>query len=391
MNNIYISYAWKDNKSELGKQREEMVDKICNQLKENKYKIIRDKHHLTLGSSIEDFMKEIGRGNYVIVVISDKYLRSEYCMFEAIELLNYKDYSQKIFPIVLGDANIYSKENIFEYVSYWRQQKQKMEELIDSTIDAQNDDSLISMALKIMEISDKVDDFIVYIKDKLSINPFENYDGFMKMLTDNIRKDALKLKDTKSILIAGLGSINLPEEIYWISKYLGQRLAEENYNLIAGGWDGVDYVVCEEYAKVLSENKISLSSKLTQIVPENVYPKFRGGNVVQVKSGIEEWLAGLKRADVVVLVGGSGGTYETYQYALQEAVPVVPIVCTNGDAKRVFDEMLINWEKQSLPGISLNQFKSLNQFINTEQTSALVIDDVIEIIDEIITHREIFQ
>lgn len=59
--------------------------------------------------------------------------------------------------------------------------------------------------------------------------------------------------------------------------------------------------------------------------------------------------------------------------------------------KKVFDEMLANWENFQLSGISLPQFKSLNQFINNEQTSTLVVEDVIEMIDEIISHKIIFE
>ncbi|MEH1971598.1 hypothetical protein [Nostoc sp.] len=61
MNQIYISYAWKDNKSELGSQREELVDKICAALISERYNLIRDRNYLTLGKSIHNFMQEIGQ------------------------------------------------------------------------------------------------------------------------------------------------------------------------------------------------------------------------------------------------------------------------------------------------------------------------------------------
>ena len=53
-------------------------------------------------------MQQIGQGNCILVIISDKYLKSENCMFELLEIANHGDIYDRIFPIVLGDANIHS-------------------------------------------------------------------------------------------------------------------------------------------------------------------------------------------------------------------------------------------------------------------------------------------
>lgn len=46
------------------------------------FDVRRDKENAGYRASIRDFMKEIGQGNCIIVAISDKYLKSENCMFE---------------------------------------------------------------------------------------------------------------------------------------------------------------------------------------------------------------------------------------------------------------------------------------------------------------------
>lgn len=384
MNEIYISYAWKDNKSELGQRREELVDKICETLLAQNYKLIRDRHHLSLGKSIQKFMQEIGCGNYVIVVISDKYLQSEYCMFEAVEILKSKQYGQKIFPIVLEDADIYTREGQFKYINYWKLQKQKIDEIINVDVQLNIDSAMNIVADKIIEISQKIDDFILFIADKLSINPSINFDGFIDQLTSAIKEDAATMRNHKSILVAGTGNYQLPEEIYLTAKKLGEKIANYDYNLITGGWQGVDYVVSESFADKLAQKNVPLSQKLTQIVVHGTQPIFRGGTVQYTESGTNEWLKCLQQADVVILLGGLGGTYETYLYAKQEKIPVIPIVCTNGDAKKVFDEMLQNWDHQLIGNISIDKFKSLNQYINDEFTAEDVVNDVMDMVNEII-------
>lgn len=383
MNQIYISYAWKDNKTELGRQREALVDRICGVLLAKRYNLIRDRNHLTLGQSIEKFMREIGRGNYVILVISDKYLRSEYCMFEALEVMKRKGYQQRIFPVVLSDANVYSHEGQVKYIDYWQKKKEQFSALIGPN-SADEYSAMVDVAHKIAEIAANVDDFIAFIKDKLSIDPAKDFDRFIENLTETIREDSRQLRHRKTILVAGTGKYHIPAEINWCAQKLGKKIAERTYNLMTGGWEGVDYVVADAFSQQISQDNTRLTDKLTQIVPQGKQPAFKGGTVEYTEAGVNEWLDCLKRADLVILLGGVGGTYETYQYARQERIPVIPIVCTDGDAKRVFDEMLRDWDRLLMGSVSPEQFKSLNQYINNAETAEDVIEDVVEMVDEII-------
>jgi hypothetical protein len=97
---VFISYAW-------GDEREEIVNQLDQALAQRGLKIIRDKRDLGYKGSINAFMERIGQGNCVIVVISDKYLRSPNCMFELVEIAEGKQFHDRIFPIVLNDADIY--------------------------------------------------------------------------------------------------------------------------------------------------------------------------------------------------------------------------------------------------------------------------------------------
>ena len=95
---VYISYAW-------GGESERIVNELDADLQSKGILVVRDKRDLGFKGMIRDFMQQIGRGHAVIVVISDKYLKSPNCMYELVEIARNKDFYDRVFPIVLGDAD----------------------------------------------------------------------------------------------------------------------------------------------------------------------------------------------------------------------------------------------------------------------------------------------
>jgi hypothetical protein len=81
----FVSYAWGDDTDE-GREREAAVDLFCNAAKAKGIAIIRDRAAMAPGDRISEFMARIGRGDRVIVFLSDKYLKSTYCMTELFEV-----------------------------------------------------------------------------------------------------------------------------------------------------------------------------------------------------------------------------------------------------------------------------------------------------------------
>ena len=120
-NSVFVSYAW-------GGDSEKTVDQIEETLQKHGIKFVRDKRDLDYKGSIKEFMERIGQGNCVIVVISDKYLRSPNCMFELVEIAEDKQFLDRIFPIVLGDANIYDPVKRLEYVKHWEIKRTELAE-----------------------------------------------------------------------------------------------------------------------------------------------------------------------------------------------------------------------------------------------------------------------
>jgi len=120
---VFLSYAW-------GDDSEEFANRLDQAFQQKGISIIRDKRDLGYKGMIKEFMERIGQGKCVIAVISDKYLKSPNCMFELIHVVKNGNFYDRIFPIILNDAQIYDPVYRIEYIKYWEDKKKKLTEAI---------------------------------------------------------------------------------------------------------------------------------------------------------------------------------------------------------------------------------------------------------------------
>ena len=119
----YVSYAWGDDTPE-GREREAVVERLCTAAEKRGIRVLRDKRALGLGDRISKFMKLLGRGKRVFVVISDKYLKSPYCMNELFELWNH------IRVYTLACAKIWTALDRTKYAVHWKEECGRLEALV---------------------------------------------------------------------------------------------------------------------------------------------------------------------------------------------------------------------------------------------------------------------
>jgi len=163
-NSVFISYAW-------GGESEAIVNQIDQALQERGITIIRDKRDLGYKGSISAFMERIGQGNCVIVVISDKYLRSPNCMFELVEIADGKQFHDRVFPIVLSNAEIYDPVKRLEYVKHW---EDKLAELDNAMRGVKSQANLQGIREEIDQydrIRDKISGLTSILKDMNTLTP----------------------------------------------------------------------------------------------------------------------------------------------------------------------------------------------------------------------------
>ncbi len=129
---VFFSYAW----GSLTDPREIIVNELYESLRNNDYNIIRDKNDLGYGGLISDFMKRIGKAEIIIVVLSDKYIRSDYCMFELYEAfrnsqLDKDAFIKKIIPIKVEEINLSPKGRGI-YRDFWDEKEKEWDDYVGS-------------------------------------------------------------------------------------------------------------------------------------------------------------------------------------------------------------------------------------------------------------------
>jgi internalin A len=125
----YVSYAWAD---PTDPDREKIVDQACEEAQRCGITIIRDKTTLKVGDSVSKFMSQIAQGDVIFIILSDKYLKSPWCMFELFEIwrVNQQDETEFLARVriyVLQDAKISSPIDRLRYARYWREQYDELE------------------------------------------------------------------------------------------------------------------------------------------------------------------------------------------------------------------------------------------------------------------------
>lgn len=121
-NPVYFSYAWANSEHP---NIEEDVENLCELLEANHIYYKRDKTNLyPYRWSIQKAEEEIGEGTAIIVVISERYLKSLHCMNEWHLMRKNGKIWERVFPIVLEDANITDKETFKKYYKYYKEREQ---------------------------------------------------------------------------------------------------------------------------------------------------------------------------------------------------------------------------------------------------------------------------
>ena len=195
---VYISYAW-------GGESERIVNELDADLQSKGIMVVRDKRDLGFKGMIRDFMQEIGRGHAVIVVISDKYLKSPNCMYELVEIARNKDFYDRVFPIVLGDADIYNPVNRIKYIKHWEDKLKELDEAMRSVSSA----NLQGMREEIDsydEIRDNISNLTFFLKDMNTLTPEMHENSNFAVLLATLEKRLAKVQNEIQKAVAAVSA-----------------------------------------------------------------------------------------------------------------------------------------------------------------------------------------
>ncbi|MBK7937053.1 MAG: toll/interleukin-1 receptor domain-containing protein [Lewinellaceae bacterium] len=214
MPDIYISYAWKDREQTQDDSREHIVDQFCEACKKRGYTVLRDKSTLSYRDSIENFMRQIGAGKYVLVVVSDKYLFSEYCMFEAVKLLAHERFEERVFPIVLPESNVFNAEKSLDYKVHWQDKLQAFSRKLDAIGRSSGMAEMLLKERDYKEIDENVLQFVTRISKMNVLPPKALLDSGFKDIFAALEKQIAKDNAPEPKTTPGKGPASLKEPAF---------------------------------------------------------------------------------------------------------------------------------------------------------------------------------
>jgi hypothetical protein len=167
------------------------VDKLQEAFKGRSVVLIRDRNEVHYRQSIGDFMRRIGRGKCIVVVLSKGYLESRNCMFELIEIFQRGDIRERIFPIILDDAHIYDALNRIQYIKHWEKKIRQLK----TAMRAVGEEYLGGIREEIdlfVTIRNTIAKLVEILADMNSLTPEKhrgsNFDSLFRELEDQLSK-----------------------------------------------------------------------------------------------------------------------------------------------------------------------------------------------------------
>lgn len=120
---IFISYSWANTS---------LADIIDKAFQPTGLIIKRDVRELGYKGSIKDYMQQVRSTDFVLLIISENFLKSSNCMYEVLELLKDTDFKHKILPIIVDSTQIFKPQDRLEYIKFWTEQHKELEEKLKS-------------------------------------------------------------------------------------------------------------------------------------------------------------------------------------------------------------------------------------------------------------------
>ena len=174
---LYVSYAWAD---PTDPKRERDVDRLCDEAVKRGVLIVRDKSTLKIGDFIYDFMQQIGEGDRVFVFISNKYLRSPYCMFELFELWrnsrqNKLDFTNKIRVFNIDGTKVATPDEWLDYTAYWVSERDRLKLKIDKVGWPNAGQEVLRRYRYMEDFATKISDVLALFTDVVQARTFDEF------------------------------------------------------------------------------------------------------------------------------------------------------------------------------------------------------------------------
>lgn len=284
---IFLSYCWKDSS---------VADSIYDYFSDNQeIKLHRDIFDIKKWDSIRMYMQSITNMDYMIIIISDAYLKSVNCMYEVLEIMRDRKYRDKIFPAVVH-SEIYSPYTRIEYIKYWQEDFLKLQDSLKE-INIQNLGKLNEDLKRRQDISSNIAEFLDVVSDMNNPNiedvciRIEEKLKIKELILNNQIENKF-VRQNKRIIVAGIGGAGCNT----VNRMINEKI------------DGVEFIGINTDKRALQCCKapklFQIGEKLVKGLGAGVKPEIGEKAAEESK---EKIVAALKGADMVFVICGMGG------------------------------------------------------------------------------------
>jgi len=347
---IFVSYAW-------GGESEIIVNDIDKTLFSKNIEIIRDKRDFGFKGMITDFMNKIGKGKAIIVVISDKYLKSPYCMYELLEIYRNLKFQERIFPIVISDAKIFEPIPRLQYLKYWQDKKNELDEAIKSfgtdAITVIGDDYKTYK-----KIFDNFGEIVNVLKDINSLTPQmhkdENYHSIiiqLQKILDTDKQDNVKTVKVDITNLKNIATNKIEQSLnegFFLQKYKSdlyqnRKEVETKFQDFITQNERISFIVTGKAGRGKTNLICNLISTLLQPTKTQYIPVLLNGTIFEIskQKSIEQYLVSYFEIDFDNIISSLKSNNKTLVYFI-DAINEIETELKNKEDKsfRIFNEQM---------------------------------------------------
>lgn len=172
---VFLSYSW--NNSEAA----DRVERMCRAVG---IRLIRDKYDLRYAESIVEFADKIDQCDFVVCLVSEDYVKSRRCMYEAAILMQSSDYFQKICCVVVSPLKTDVLGRV-ELINFWNEKISEIEAKkreVDRVVRKSINEDLEAFKM----IKNCVYNFIRYVDDNKYVTDEDIQKGGISVFIDTV-------------------------------------------------------------------------------------------------------------------------------------------------------------------------------------------------------------
>ncbi|MBI9065117.1 MAG: tetratricopeptide repeat protein [Marinilabiliaceae bacterium] len=263
---IFIAYC-RDNKNK--------ADEIDNDFKKVGISLTRDIRDAEQKTNLKEYLSSVRVQDYMLMLISDSFLKSVSCMFELLEVFKEKGFKNRILQIILGNADIFTLKGKLSYIQFWENEYAELSILARNS-SPKNLGAITNKLKELDFLCKQIGEFLEFLSNELSVS-----------------FPLLKMKNYKHILdFVDYSDSSKKEELLRITSIEDEEVQDiaieeyiETYPDHADGYFVKGYI---DYDRKKYLKSIRSYTKALEINPKDSQVYYRRGNVYRAKGEIDK-------------------------------------------------------------------------------------------------------